>query len=204
MMIINEVRQGDLNIRAGIIIRCRNWLLAQHPTPSVKHPNPMWEIPKGRLRPGESIKDGAVRECWEESGIKFESWKLECPIQVMLWNEPLYLFLANLDELIPLKLLSCASTFVDQDGIRKPETDGYRWIEFRKEFHLIQKELLSGISYYFNKFYYHEDCQIAGDMMGDVPPNVGSVLSLGYKNGRVLPPPEKITGAKDYTSIPHF
>ena len=50
----------------------------------------------------------------------------------------------------------------------------------------------------------NEDCQIAGPMMGDVPQNVGSVLSLGYKSGRVLPPPKKITGAKDYSSIPQF
>jgi hypothetical protein len=49
-----------------------------------------------------------------------------------------------------------------------------------------------------------EDCQIAGPLMGDLPPNVGSTLSLGYKNGRILPPPRKKASAQDYNSIPNF
>lgn len=49
-----------------------------------------------------------------------------------------------------------------------------------------------------------EDCQIAGPMMGDLPVNVGSTLSLGYKNSRILPPLKKRSDAKDYRSIPHF
>jgi hypothetical protein len=49
-----------------------------------------------------------------------------------------------------------------------------------------------------------EDCQIAGPMMGDLPPHVGSTLSLGYKNGRVLSPPKKRTNSQDYDSIPDF
>jgi hypothetical protein len=49
-----------------------------------------------------------------------------------------------------------------------------------------------------------EDCQIAGPIMGDLPQNVGSTLSLGYKNGRILPPPRKRSNSKDYNSIPHF
>ena len=50
----------------------------------------------------------------------------------------------------------------------------------------------------------NEDCQIAGPIMGDVPQNAGSVLSLGYKNGQVLPPPRKRPDTKDYNSIPYF
>jgi hypothetical protein len=49
-----------------------------------------------------------------------------------------------------------------------------------------------------------EDCQIAGPLMGDLPQNIGSTLSLGYKNGRVLPPPKKRSDSKDYDSIPRF
>jgi len=58
--------------------------------------------------------------------------------------------------------------------------------------------------YYFNKYRYQEDTQIAGSMMGDVPQNVGGVLSLGYKNGRVLSPTKKKVDAKSYDSIPYF
>jgi hypothetical protein len=50
----------------------------------------------------------------------------------------------------------------------------------------------------------NEDCQIAGPMMGDIPQNMGSTLSLGYKSGRILPLPKKVANSKDYNSIPHF
>jgi hypothetical protein len=49
-----------------------------------------------------------------------------------------------------------------------------------------------------------EDCQIAGPMMGDLPQNTGATLSLGYKNGRILPPPKKRVNSQDYSSIPNF
>jgi 8-oxo-dGTP pyrophosphatase MutT (NUDIX family) len=193
-----------LNIRAGIVIRCRNWILVQHPTPSAKWPNPLFDLPKGHLRQGESPKDAAIRECWEETNIKFESWKLENPIQVQYSNEPLFLFLVNLNSPIPVEQLSCTATFIDQDGKRKPECDGYVWINPYKQIHLVQQGLRSGIMYYFNKFRYSEDCQIAGPMMGSLPPNVGSILSLGYKSGGILPHPKKKIDSEDYKSIPHL
>jgi hypothetical protein len=49
-----------------------------------------------------------------------------------------------------------------------------------------------------------EDCQIAGPMMGALPQNVGSTLSLGYKNGCIFPLLRKRTDSEDYDSIPHF
>jgi hypothetical protein len=49
-----------------------------------------------------------------------------------------------------------------------------------------------------------EDCQIAGSMMGDLPQNVDSNLSRGYKNGRVLSPFRKQVHSRDYDSIPNF
>jgi hypothetical protein len=49
-----------------------------------------------------------------------------------------------------------------------------------------------------------EDCQIAGPIMGDLPRNTGNTLSLGYKNGRVLPQIKKRAGSQDYGSIPRF
>jgi 8-oxo-dGTP pyrophosphatase MutT (NUDIX family) len=156
MKILNEIREGDLNIRAGVIIRCINYLLVQHPTPSKKWPNPLLEIPKGHLQKGETPKEGAIRECWEEANIKFESWKLKDPIQIKYSNEPLFLFLAELDEKIPVEQLSCASTFIDQDGIRKPECDSYFWIYPYDQIHLVQPGLRAGIMYYFNKHHYSE------------------------------------------------
>ena len=204
MTIVQEIRQGDLSVRAGIVIRYKNFILTQHPTPSVKWPNPLFDIMKGHLRLGESPLNAAIRECYEESNIKFEAWKLTNPIQIKYSNDPLFLFLVNLDNPIPIGQLSCAATFVDQDGKQKPECDGYAWINPYTHIHLIQPGLRIGIMYYFNKFRYQEDCQIAGSMMGDVPQNIGSVLSLGYKNGRVLPQPKKRSNSQDYDSILHF
>jgi hypothetical protein len=56
--------------------------------------------------------------------------------------------------------------------------------------------------YYFNRIKFgeerkEEDCQIAGDMMGDVPANVNRILSLGYKPG-------KSRKSKDFDEIPKF
>ncbi len=31
-----------------------------------------WSLPKGKLEPGESFEDGAVREVWEETGLRCE------------------------------------------------------------------------------------------------------------------------------------
>lgn len=208
-MIIQEIRQGDINVRAGIIIRYKNYLLTQHPTPSEKWPNPLLDIPKGHLQEGENPKEGAIRECWEETNIKFEPWKLESPIQVNYCDAPLFLFLVNLDAPIPLEKLSCTATFIDGDGIRKPECDSFFWIDPYTQIHLIQEKLRFGIMHYFNKQKYSEDCQlddcqIAGTMMGSLPPNVGSILSLGYKSGGILPHPKKKGNAKDYNTIPHL
>ena len=152
MEIIKEIRQGDLNVRAGIVVRYKNLVLTQHPTPSKKWPNPLLDIMKGHLRPGETPKEAAIRECWEESNIKFEAWKLEKPIQIKYNNEPLFLFMANLGSFIPVKQLSCAATFIDQDGTQKPECDSFFWINPYTHIHLVQPGLRIGIMYYFNKF----------------------------------------------------
>jgi len=61
--------------------------------------------------------------------------------------------------------------------------------------------------YYFNNCYcggLSEDCQTAGPMLGDLPVNAGSVLSLGYKSGRTLPLPRNRSGSREYDSIPRF
>ena len=150
-MRIVEIRDGDLEVRVGLIIRCNNLVLVEHPTPSKKWPNPMFDLPKGHLQKGESLIEGAIRECWEETNIKFEPWKLKRPIQMTYCNNPLYLFLITLDEIISVGLMACVSTFVEEDGIRKPECDGYAWINPYYDLHLVQEGLRPGISYYFNK-----------------------------------------------------
>jgi 8-oxo-dGTP pyrophosphatase MutT (NUDIX family) len=150
MKIIQEIRQGDLNIRAGIVITNGNLLLCGQPTNMVRN-NWKLDIFKGHIQQGESPLNAAIRECYEESNIKFEPWKLTNPIQTVCDGNPLFLFLAKIDEIISVNCLSCSSTFIDRfDGIRKPEVEGYVWINPRTHLHLVQERLRPGIQYYFS------------------------------------------------------
>jgi 8-oxo-dGTP pyrophosphatase MutT (NUDIX family) len=198
MQVVKEIRENDLAIRAGIIITDGQYILVEQPTNMIQKG---WKLdtPKGHLQRGEYPIQGAVREVYEETNIKFETWKLTRPIQTTCDGDPLFLFLAKIDRLIPTSLLSCASTFVDEDGIRKPEVEAYYWLNPYTQIHLMQDRLIPGIKYYFkNQKCFEasdefsdmekefEDCQIAGGTMGSVPQNIKRILSLGYKNGDIL------------------
>jgi len=207
-MLIKEFCEGDSVIRAGIVIRYRNYVLTGHPSPSVKYPNPLLDLFKGHLRSDETPLQGAIRECYEKSGIKFESRKLEKPILLNYDGSPLYLFLATINEMIPTAKLKCLTTFVDQDGITKLECDGFYWINPYTQIHLVQPRLHVGIMYYFNKYRYteglvDEDCQISGSL-GLPPSNINTTISLGYKSSQVLTFPKKKAVTHGYDSIPHF
>jgi 8-oxo-dGTP pyrophosphatase MutT (NUDIX family) len=205
MQLIHEIQGGDTFQRAGVVITEGNLILCGQPTNMIKN-NWKLDIFKGHIQHNESIIHAAIRECWEESGILFEPWKLTRPIQTTCGDDPLFLFYAKIDQLIPVNLLSCASTFVDEDGIRKPEVEAYYWINPYTQLHLMQERLIPGIKYYFNNQKYLEAsdefsemekdledcCQTTGGIMGSVPPNIKQVLSLGYKNGGVLSSPKAI------------
>jgi 8-oxo-dGTP pyrophosphatase MutT (NUDIX family) len=217
MRLIKETREGDISVRAGIIITDGQYLLVEQPT-NMTQKGWKLDLPKGHLQEGESPIQGAIREVYEETNIKFEPWKLTHPIQTTCDGDPLYLFYAKINKLIPTNLLSCASTFVDEDGIRKPEVEAYYWLNPHTQIHLMQKRLIPGINYYFKnqKFFefvdefsemekeFEDCCQIAGEMMGSIPPNINKILSLGYRNGGILPPPKAIKKAQNYSNIPNF
>jgi 8-oxo-dGTP pyrophosphatase MutT (NUDIX family) len=215
MRLIKEIRNGDTSVRAGIIITDGQYLLVEQPTNMIQKGWKL-DIPKGHLQKGESPVQGAIREIYEETNIKFEPWKLTCPIQTTCDGSPLFLFLAKIDRLIPVNLLSCVSTFIDKDGTRKPEVEAYYWLNPRTQIHLMQDRLIPGIKYYFkdqtylksiDEFYemekeFEDCCQIAGGMMGSIPPNINKVLSIGYKNDGILSPPKDIKKSQNYSNIP--
>jgi 8-oxo-dGTP pyrophosphatase MutT (NUDIX family) len=217
MKLIKEIREGDTRIRAGIAITDGQYLLVEQPTNMILKGWKL-DLPKGHLQEGETPLQGAIREVYEETNIKFEPWKLTRPIQTTCDGNPLFLFYAKINQLIPVRLLSCASTFIDEDGIRKPEVEAYYWLNPRTQLHLMQERLIPGIKYYFKNQSYVEStdelsemekefedcCQSAGGMMGGLPPNINRILSLGYKNGGALSPPKKKTPSQDYDSIPYF
>jgi 8-oxo-dGTP pyrophosphatase MutT (NUDIX family) len=191
---MKEIRDGDLPARAGIVITDGRYILVEQPTNMIQKGWKL-DLPKGHIQKGESPVQGAIREVYEETNIKFESWKLSRPIQTTCDGDPLFLFCAKIDQLIPVNLLSCASTFVDEDGIRKPEVEAYYWLNPYTQIYLMQDRLIPGIKYYFNhqKYFEFNDeflemerefencCQIAGGMMGSIPPNIKQILSLNRR-----------------------
>ena len=151
-MRISEIRDGDTSQRAGIVITTGNLILCGQPM-NMKRNGWKLDIFKGHIQKGETPLEAAIRECWEESNIRFEPWKLTNPIVVSCDGNPLYLFLAKIDYISP-GILSCVSTFVDDfDGIRKPEIEKFLWVDPRTQLHLIQDRLHAGIKYYFPKVF---------------------------------------------------
>jgi hypothetical protein len=170
MRVIKEIRENDLSIRAGVIISDGQYLLVEQPA------------------------KGVIRETYEETNIKFESWKLTRPIQTICDGDPLFLFYAKIDQLIPTSLLSCASTFVDEDAIRKSEVEAYYWLNSYTQIYLMQDRLILGIRYYFKSEKRFEstdelsetkeefeDCQTAGGTLGSVPPNIKRISEVIHK-----------------------
>lgn len=152
---VAEIRDGDIKARAGLIIRDGVYLLACKPTPSSRWPNPQLDIPKGHIQQGEDPMDAAIRECWEETNIKFEKWKLNRPMRFIMGGEPLFLWEVRLTALPPTAFLSCASTFIDDTtGCRHPEMTGYTYIRLfdaksRGRFTLFQDQLRPCVEAYF-------------------------------------------------------
>jgi 8-oxo-dGTP pyrophosphatase MutT (NUDIX family) len=166
-MRIAEIRDGDIKARAGLVITDGAYILACKPTPSSKWPKPKLDLPKGHIQQGEAPIDAAIRECYEETNILFEHWKLNRPKQFTLDGEPLYLWEARLSELPPIDQLSCASTFIDDaTGQRLPEMEGYVYLRIWGELHNFQDRLWPCLNAYFfdNGFEYpFEDHRICAD-----------------------------------------
>lgn len=55
------------------LIRKDNKILIAHPT---MHPRSSWGIPKGKVEPGESLIEAAIRETYEESNIDVSGYKV--------------------------------------------------------------------------------------------------------------------------------
>ena len=57
-----------MKISAGIIIRYKDSVLLCHPTNAPRKDS--FSFPKGLVEDGEDLIDAAIRECFEETGIK--------------------------------------------------------------------------------------------------------------------------------------
>jgi 8-oxo-dGTP pyrophosphatase MutT (NUDIX family) len=188
-MRVSETRSGDTKARAGLIITDGQYLLVCKPTPSSRWPNPKLDLPKGHIQAGEDPMDAAIRECWEETNIRFEKWKLSLPKRFTMDGEPLFLWMARLSELPPVALLSCASTFIDDaTGIRHPEMAGYEYLSlfdarFNGAFAKLQDGLRPCAEAYFNADdcpnYPFEDGRICADKI-NLPDGLYRGLHTAY------------------------
>lgn len=126
----SQSEKAERTLSCGILIQSpAGWLLA-HATRT-----PRWDIPKGKIEPGETPIEAALRETKEEIGLDL-SWAKYKMVDMgqhpYLPRKDLHLFRLMLDEPLDLSTCSC-STFIHMaDGEKLPETDDYEWIPVDK------------------------------------------------------------------------
>jgi 8-oxo-dGTP pyrophosphatase MutT (NUDIX family) len=89
-----------------------------------------WDIPKGRREPGESEVEAAIRETFEESGLRFEA-RVLLDLGRFRYRpgKDLHLFATRTDR-VDLSRCHCSTRFRDARGRLVPEMDGYAWVAF--------------------------------------------------------------------------
>ncbi len=101
----------------------------------MQHAN-RWDLPKGHLDPGETVAQAAVRELWEETGIKPNE----------LWTDPNFLYrqqyTVNESKKAKLKELTIYLGWLRTDReIQPTEHIGYCWIDWSPP-HLVQTQTI--------------------------------------------------------------
>ena len=108
-------------LSAGVIVTDGNHLLLCHVTGAN-----YWDLPKGKLDPGEADRDAAVRELYEETSIRVNADDLQS-LGTFAYkkNKDLSLWLYRANVLPDPAGLDCLSTFDSGKGIHKKEMDGF-------------------------------------------------------------------------------
>ncbi len=91
---------------------------------------PRWDLPKGVAEIGESAREAAVREAWEESGLRLPADRLvDLGEFDYLPAKRLHLFALRVgNDAIDLALCSCRSFFAHhRTGVSTPEADAWGW-----------------------------------------------------------------------------
>jgi len=120
-----------MRISAGLILYTKNKeMLACIPYGKAKFNHNNLDLPKGGIEPGESPKEGVVREVKEETGLDVSKWDLVDVGEFPYMEEKrLHLFICKVPNLNFVSALSCHSTF-SYFGRIVPEHVGYRVIKF--------------------------------------------------------------------------
>jgi 8-oxo-dGTP pyrophosphatase MutT (NUDIX family) len=91
-----------------------------------------WDIPKGLGEPGETPRETAVRETFEETCLRVDPHQLldlaRLPYRP---GKDLHLF-ATWSERIDLSTCVCSSQFRDRRGNLVPEVDAFEWTPFER------------------------------------------------------------------------
>ena len=108
-----------------LLLNGRDEVFACHATGTAR-----WDLPKGLADAGEAPIDAAVREAWEESGLRLPAERLaDLGAFDYLPAKRLHLFALRVAaDAIPLALCSCRSFFPHyRTGVATPETDAWGW-----------------------------------------------------------------------------
>lgn len=117
------------DISCGVIITDGSVLLSIIPW-GKKHNR---DLPKGHVEKGESYKETALREVYEETGLRLPSEELEELGHFEYTNyKDLHLFLYKTTKLPELASLHCNSQFTNQFGQVVPEATGFEYLSFRE------------------------------------------------------------------------
>jgi 8-oxo-dGTP pyrophosphatase MutT (NUDIX family) len=105
----------------GVIVTDGRQVLLGHATRS-----PRWDIPKGIAEPNETFATAAVRELFEETGLRVREAELrDLGAHAYLRDKDLALFAWMPDRLPAPGELICSSTFALPDGTLLPEFDRF-------------------------------------------------------------------------------
>ena len=124
-------------ISCGVIVTDGERVLLGHATRS-----PRWDIPKGLAEPGESPVAAAMRELFEETGLRAPERELRSlGVKVYMRDKDLVLFRWNLPAMPALEELRCASTFALPSGALVPEFDRFGLFSWDEAFTKVGKNM---------------------------------------------------------------
>lgn len=108
-------------ISAGVVVTDGLHVLLGHVTGS-HH----WDLPKGKVDPGETYIQGAVRELEEETGMIVDAlWLENLGVFQYKKTKDLSIWLYKIPNMPDIQTLFCKSTFHAKSGRVRPEFDKF-------------------------------------------------------------------------------
>lgn len=104
-----------------------------------------WTFPKGQLKKGESPKEGALREGFEESGLKCEIIYRTSPNIYTYFNDSTRTKITNTVDYYLAISKSGKVTFAHAEEDEKKEFLGYKWVSIDQAIAMVKHETERGI-----------------------------------------------------------